>query len=88
MKKFGKSILFGISGAALAVSGFATSAAAYGPQNCSGYLDHRSVHGCCRCGRSGGPHGLGLVEVSPYSFRRGGRWLVRCFSVATDRVTT
>ncbi|MGW4300452.1 lactococcin 972 family bacteriocin [Streptomyces sp. NPDC004646] len=33
MKKFGKAILFGISGAALAVSGFATPASAHGSQS-------------------------------------------------------
>ncbi|WP_405831661.1 hypothetical protein [Streptomyces sp. NBC_01176] len=36
MKRFGKSILFGISGAALAVSSFSTPAAAYGPQSGTG----------------------------------------------------
>ncbi|MFD7001311.1 lactococcin 972 family bacteriocin [Streptomyces mirabilis] len=39
MKRFGKSILFGISGAALAVSSFATPAAAYGPQSGTGTGD-------------------------------------------------
>lgn len=39
MKKFGKSILFGISGVALAVSGFATPAAANGPQGGTGTGD-------------------------------------------------
>ncbi|MFD9651121.1 lactococcin 972 family bacteriocin [Streptomyces mirabilis] len=39
MKRFGKSILFGISGAALAVSSFVTPAAAYGPQSGTGTGD-------------------------------------------------
>ncbi|MET8132249.1 lactococcin 972 family bacteriocin [Streptomyces sp. NPDC005251] len=39
VKEFGKLILFGISGAALAVSSFATPAAAYGPQGGTGTGD-------------------------------------------------
>lgn len=39
VKKFGKPILFGISGAALAVSSFTTPAAAYGPQSGTGIGD-------------------------------------------------
>ncbi|WP_328495560.1 lactococcin 972 family bacteriocin [Streptomyces sp. NBC_00414] len=59
MNKFGKSILFGISGAALAVSSFATPAVAYEPQ------------GGARTGNNVAEVGDDLVTGQPVIHKRG-----------------